>query len=214
MITLILAALVAQDVVVDVEPVKELKPGKSLGTGPYKAREGEKKFLEKVPEEELVTGSMFSDYSIRGRKGKYVSWFGIVRKIARDKKDEDSPRTLTVEHKYFDGLTDTHIMALSFNGGGDFALRLGKSKVMIDELVLVRAYGKITEEKDNVPTLEAEYLRVWPWKTFTFILAYGKDASNGEWRKLNTVKLDDIYDAYPGDKYYEKRLGARKKEEK
>ena len=42
----------------------------------------------------------------------------IVREVAENPQTKRT--TLTVEHKYFDGLSDAHLMALSFNGSGDF----------------------------------------------------------------------------------------------
>jgi hypothetical protein len=96
------------------EPWPRPKPG-TLGTMGYPPTPIEKPFFDKLSPKERVTGSMLGKkYSIKRKTGKYISWCGIVRRI-----DEDSAagRTkLLVEMKYFDGMTDTHIMALSFNG--------------------------------------------------------------------------------------------------
>src|SRR5437763_5343919 len=78
----------------------------------------EKPFFAKLSEKEQTTGSMFEDYSITGKKGSSVGWFGIVRKIEENPTTQETK--LLIEMKYFDGLTDTHILALSFNGGGEF----------------------------------------------------------------------------------------------
>src|SRR5262245_12638592 len=200
-------ALLQRATTIEVEPKNVTRPSDHLGTKAYEPRPAEKAFLDKAPEAEKVPGSMFEKYSIQGKKGTYVTWFGIVRGITPAGKEEDAPRTLLVENKYFDGLTDTHILALSFNGGGDFTVQVGTSKEKIDPLALVRVYGKVVEEKEDRPVVEAEYVRVWPWTTFTFIKAYGEDHSNPEWRKLCTVDLERIYRPLPDVKYYVDRLG-------
>jgi hypothetical protein len=194
---------------IEVERAMIVKTGPGLGTKAYTPREAEKKFLERAPKEEQVPGGMFEKYTIHGKKDRFVTWFGIVRKIAVEGEGEDAPRTLTLENKYFDGLTDTHILALSFNGDGDFVAKLGRAKEKIETLVLVRVYGKVVDEKDKVPTVQAEYVRVWPWVAFTFLKAYGEDHSNPEWRKLCKVDLEDIYEPFPTLQYYLDRLGPR-----
>ncbi|MCI0587428.1 MAG: hypothetical protein L0323_11365 [Planctomycetes bacterium] len=208
-------ALLQHATTIEVEPKLIFKPTGGLGTTSYAPRPAEKGFLDRAPKEERVPGPTEEEisgakpltYKIRGKKGTYVTWFGIVRRITANGKGEDAPRTLLVENKYFDGLTDTHILALSFNGGGDFEVKIGNSKEKIGPLVLVRVYGKVVEEKDGLPIVQADYLRVWPWTTFTFLDAYGEDRSNPEWRKLCKVDLEEIYDPLPNGKYYADRLG-------
>ncbi len=216
MIALSLLCLLGQQATtIEVEPRIVFRPNSGLGTMDYAPRPAEKGFLDRAskeeqvpgPTEEEISGAKVQAYSIRGKKGTYVTWFGIVRRITAAGKEEDAPRTLLVENKYFDGLTDTHILALSFNGGGDFGVEVGKSKEKIDPLALVRVYGKVVEEKDGLPTVRAEYVRVWPWTTFTFLDTYGEDRSNPEWRKLCKVDLERIYDPLPDGKYYVDRLG-------
>ena len=210
MIALVLASCLLQhSTTIEVEPATVVKTTPGLGTKSYEPRPNERAFLDRAPKEERVPGSMFEKYSIREKKETYVTWFGIVRKVTVEGKEEDAPRTFLVENKYFDGLTDTHILALSFNGGGDFTVKVGRSKERIDPLVLVRVYGKVLEEKDGLPTLQAEYVRVWPWGAFTFIKAYGEDRSNPEWRKLCKVDLERIYSPFPNTRYYVDRLGPR-----
>ena len=69
------------------------------------ARPGQ--LFERLPAEEKSPGALGNDdYSITGRVGKYVGWFGIVREVEPDEAGEQA--VLTVEHKYFDGLTDAH----------------------------------------------------------------------------------------------------------
>lgn len=79
----------------------------------------------------------------------------------------------------------------------------------LEPLVLVRAYGTVEEEKEGVPRLKVSYMRVFPWKTFTFLKCYGVDRRNETWKKLCEVAEDKIYNPYPDDEYYIKRLGPR-----
>ena len=64
-------------------------PAGTLGTASYSPTAMEKPFFAKLSEKEQTTGSMFEDYSITGKKGSSVGWFGIVRKI------EENPTTRT-----------------------------------------------------------------------------------------------------------------------
>ena len=194
-----------------VEHAKPLpRPKGYLATIAYPPTEMEKSFFEKLSEKERVPGSWEEDYSITGKTGTYVGWFGIVREI---KELESQAKTeLLIEMKYFDGLTDEHIMAVSFNGAGDFKAILSGTDLGIEHLSLVKVYGFIKNEVKSVPEIEADYVRHWDWGTFTFIMAYGKQKGNTKWRKLNKVPLERIYSAFPDKKYYEDRLGQRQKE--
>ena len=117
---------------------------------------------------------------------------------------------LTVEHKYFDGMTDAHIQAVSFNGGGDFRAVLRGVGHEIPPLSLVKVYGTIAAAKDaDMPCVNAVFVRDWHWGTFTFLAAYGTQKGSEKWRKQNRVPLDNIYDPYPDNSYYEQRLGKR-----
>ncbi|HEY0543767.1 MAG TPA: hypothetical protein VGC91_00075 [Pyrinomonadaceae bacterium] len=194
--------------IVEQSPSLPKPPRNTLGTGDYEPMPKEREFFAKLGRDEQTTGSMFEDYSINGKKGKYVGWFGIVRKIEEDAKLKQT--RLVVENKYFDGLTDTHIQALSFNGGGDFTCLLSGTGFNIKPLSLVKVYGTVTGEDQSVPTVEADYLRQWDWGQFTFLSAYGEQRGNKEWKKLSKVKEDKIYNPFPDQKYYEERLGARK----
>ena len=206
---LLLSALPRQDAVVEQEAAPEaVKRTGSLGTSGYTPREKEKPFFDKLAKEERTTGSMFKgDYTIKGKKGKAVSWFGIVREV----KTEKNKHEILLDHKYFDGLTDTHIMALSFHGSGDFRATLQAKELKLETLVLARVYGTVADEKDGVPSLKVTYLRVFPWKTFTFLACYGEDRTNEAWKKLCTIGEDKIYNPWPDDDYYVKRLGSREK---
>jgi len=182
-------------------------PAGTLGTKGYETTEKEKPFFAKLAADERTTGSMFADYSITGKKGKYVGWFGIVREIEEDKRSQQTK--LLVEMKYFDGLTDTHIMALSFNGAGDFTAELSGIGLGLKPLSLVKVYGSVTGEPAGVPSVKAEYVRQWDWGLFTFLMVYGEQKGNTAWKKLNKASEDRIYNPYPSAKYYEDRLGSR-----
>jgi hypothetical protein len=182
-------------------------PAGTLGTMSYKPSEKEKPFFAKLAADEQRTGSMFSDYSITGKKGVYVGWFGIVRSIEENQATKETK--LLVEHKYFDGLTDTHIMALSFNGGGDFTAVLSGTGLGIKNLSLVKIYGVVQTETNSIPDLKPEYVRHWDWGRFTFMMDYGSQKGNTKWQKLNKAKDDRIYSPFPDEKYYVDRLGKR-----
>ncbi len=188
-----------------VEHVTEApKPGVGLGTGSYSVSSGEEPFFKKLVRGEFKTGGMMTEYDITTKNGVYVGWFGVVRAV----KEEKGETLLVVEHKGFDGLTDRHILALDFNGSGDFAVRIPGVGHKIERLTLVKVYGTATVAK-GPPEVKAEFVRNWHWGTFTFIMAAGKQRGSEAWRKLNTVNLNDIYDPYPKDGYYEARLGKR-----
>ena len=65
--------------------------------------------------------------------------------------------------------------------------------------------GKVTDEKDGVPAVTPDYLRVWRQGDFAF-MDYGKDASNPKWIKLRH-RRGPIYDPEPNDNYYREVLG-------
>jgi hypothetical protein len=182
--------------------------GGGLGTAAYSPSERERPFFKRLPKDEVATGGLVGDYDIATKDGKYVGWFGVVREIKEDK--EKNRTVLLVEHKYFDGLTDVHILALSFNGSGDFEAVLPGVDHKIKRLSLIKAYGTARGATEgSPPELKAEFIRNWEWGTFTFLFASGTQRGSEKWRKLNTVNLDDIYDPYPDDAYYEARLGKR-----
>lgn len=182
-------------------------PAGTLGTTDYAPTAMEKPFFVKLSANEQTTGSMFADYSITGKKGVYVGWLGIVRKIEENATTQETK--LLVEMKYFDGLTDTHIMALSFNGGGDFTATLHGVGLGIKNLSLVKVYGIVERENNSVPEIKADYVRQWDWGQFTFLMVYGEQKGNQEWKKLNKVDEKHIYNPFPEQKYYEDRLGPR-----
>lgn len=184
--------------------------GGSLGTVYYTPSENERPFFSRLAPDEVATGSHFDDYDISTKDGKYVGWFGIVRQI-----DEDTTAnrtTLTVEHKYFDGLTDAHLQAVSFNGSGDFQAVLAGTGHRIPPLSLVKVYGTVTQGKEGtLPRIDVVFVRNWHWGTFTFLDDYGTQRGSAQWRKANQVPLEEIYDPWPHpcQHYYEERLGKR-----
>ena len=113
------ASCVAQTVV-EVQEVKELKPTGSLGTCSYGPAKNESAFLHKLAPAEKVTGSFMDkhEYKIQGKSTQFVSWFGVLRGATED--ESKHTYNLLIEQKYFDGMTDCHIMLVSNAGAGDF----------------------------------------------------------------------------------------------
>lgn len=184
--------------------------GENLATTRYGPSAQEQPFFGRLAAEELVTGSFRDSYDISTKNGKFVGWFGIVRAITEDSTTDQTH--LTIEHKYFDGLTDVHLQAVSFNGSGDFQVTLTGTGHRIPPLSLAKVYGTVTHRTaGTLPRIDAAFVRNWHWGTFTFIAAYGKQRGSERWRKLNEIDLDEIYDGWPHPchHYYERRLGKR-----
>jgi HEAT repeat protein len=184
--------------------------GGPLGTVYYSPSKRERPFFDHLPADEVVTGSHFESYDLSTRDSKYVGWFGIVREINEDTRANRT--VLTVEHKYFDGLTDAHLQAVSFNGSGDFQTTLTGTGHRIPPLSLVKVYGTVSRGKEGaLPQIDPVFVRDWHWGTFTFLAAYGTQRGSEKWRKANQIPLDDIYESWPHPchHYYEKRLGKR-----
>lgn len=181
--------------------------GGTLGTTSYKPTKKESPFYQNLSPEERKTGSLFEDYSITGKVGSYVGWFGIVRGIETDTTRNES--RLLVEMKYFDGLTDTHSQVVSFKGGGDFTVVLPGATSKLKELSLVKVYGKVESERDSVPEVRGEFVRYWDWGAFTF-MSYGDQKGNAKWKDLARIGERRIYQACPSEQYYVDRLGPRK----
>jgi hypothetical protein len=194
---------------IDVQPVKDLKPTGTLGTCSYKPTENEIPFFQKLEEKERTTGSFLESYTIHGKQKKYVSWFGIVRGVEDTQKD--GTYTLLLEQKFFDGMTDCHIMLVSKSGSGDFHVTLNPGTEVIPPLVLLRIYGTVDQEANGQPHLTAEYVRVWPWLTFTFADLGAEDKGNPEWKKFcRLCKAGRVYRPYPDKNYYLDMLGDPK----
>lgn len=195
--------------VMETQPVKELKRGNSLGSCGYKPTEKETSYFQKLEPSERTTGSFMAPYTIHGKVGKYVSWFGIMRGVRNTAPDEKME--ILFEHKYFDGLTDCHVMLVSQTGGGDFHATVGPIEGTIGPLTLVRAYGKVDGEDNGIPHLSVDYIRVWPWLTFTFTDLGAGNKGNPEWEKYCRIcKKGRIYDPYPDKNYYFGMLGDPK----
>lgn len=180
------------------------KPGGALGTVGYEASTAEVSFMARLSKDELTTGGMMEDYVLSEHDRKFVGWFGIVREVV----EQGTSTKLLVEHKGFDGLTDAHIMALDFNGAGDFTAVIPGVGHKIDRLTLVKIYGTVTLSAGQ-PQVAGEFVRNWHWGSFTFIAAWGTQHGSEVFRELNTVPLDQIYEPYPTDAYYVRRLGKR-----
>ena len=205
-IFMILCGACAAQTPIDRQPVKELKPTGSLGTCGYVPSPSEKPFFQKLDPKEQETGSFMANYDIQTKNGMYVSWYGIVRGITRV-PNSDSWEIL-LEHKYFDGQTDCHIMLVSKSGSGDFTAKLQAKDVPFPALVLVRVYGMVTSRSNGLPTIDAEFVREWPWMTFTFADFGAEDKTNSRWKKECKICASGrVYRPYPDNKYYRQVLG-------
>jgi hypothetical protein len=203
-----LAAVAAAQTPMNIQPVKELKPTGSLGTCAYKPVAAEEPFFARLGNAEKTNDAVFGDkYTMHGKTGTYVSWFGIVRGITPT-STAGGDVTLLLQHHFFDGMTDCHIMLVAKSGDGDYLAKLKIDPATIPALALVRVYGKVSVEKDKVPEVTVEYIRVWPWLTFTFTDLAGKDHSNPRWQRYSRVNpSDEIYRPYPNESYYRIVLG-------
>ena len=204
---LVLIALAcAAQTPIEVEPVKELKPTGSLGTCGYTPLPTEKPFYEKLGEKEQSTGSFMEEYDIHQKDAEFVSWYGVVRGIQR--LPNSNSWVLLLEQKFFDGMTDCHIMLVSISGSGDFTVKLEAKDVPVPALALVRVYGVVTRRENATPLLQAEFVRVWPWMTFTFTDLGAHDKSNPRWKKeCKLCERGRVYKPYPDNEYYRRTLG-------
>ena len=179
------------------------KPYTRDATVGYAPTPAEAKFDEKKPDANVGGDSGFDGKkpgSLLGKTGKLISWFGIVRELPAKPGEP-----FLIEHKHFDGLNDFHMQLASLYGVGDFKVTATDPKGEVKRLSLVRVIGTVTGEKDKVPTVKADYIRVWHLGDFAF-MDYGADASNEKWKKLRK-EVDLIYSSQPDAEYYEKRLG-------
>jgi hypothetical protein len=197
--------------IIETETPKRLAPNGTLGTCRYKPTPTEQAYFQKLDGSEMVTGSFLQPYSIHTKKDRFISWFAIVRGIATD-PDVPGQYRLLLEQKYFDGMTDCHIMLVSVNGAGDFEATVSDENAKsIPLLSLVRVYGKVVEETNDTPRVEATYIRVWPWLAFTLTDLGAEDHSNPRWRKLcRPCKSGRVYKPYPDEDYYRGVLGDPK----
>jgi hypothetical protein len=192
---------------IDIQPIKDLRPNGTLATCNYRPIAAEAPYFGRLTNDEKTNAAGFGqDYTMHGKAGTYVSWFGIVRGISLAQNDREV--TLLAQHHYFDGMTDCHIMLVAKTGDGDFEAKLKVDPAKIPALALVRVYGKVTREENGVPEVAVDYIRVWPWLTFTFTDLAGPDHSNPRWWQAAQVKPgDQIYMPYPNQNYYLKVLG-------
>jgi hypothetical protein len=192
----------------DIQPVKDLKPTGTLATCMYSPVAQEAPFLSRLDKKEKINDPLFNGpCTIHKKAGKAVAWFGIVRGITPPAQ-AGGEVSLLVQHHFFDGMTDCHIMLLSKSGDVDFVAKLKIDPAAIPPLSLVRIYGKVSSERDGVPEVLADYIRVWPWLTFTFTDLGGADHSNPRWQHYSRVTPSDrIYKPYPDRNYYLTVLG-------
>ncbi|CAN5693168.1 hypothetical protein BH11VER1_BH11VER1_15460 [soil metagenome] len=179
------------------------KPYTRDATVGYTSTESETKFDAKKADADVGGDSGFNAKtpgSLLGKRGKLVSWFGIVRELPAKAGD-----SFLIEHKHFDGLNDYHIQLASLYGVGDFRVVAADTAGVVKRLSLVRVIGTVAEEAGGVPTMKADYIRVWHLGDFAF-MDYGADSTNERWMKLRQ-KVDLIYDPEPNDAYYEMLLG-------
>lgn len=188
---------------IDIQP---LNLSDASGTCQYTPNGREKIFFKNLSSGEAVNGSAADPYSIHGKNNKYIGWFGIVRGISA--ADAGGSVKLLVEHKFFDGSTDCRIMVVAQSGGGDFVADVKMDPAMFPPLALARIYGVVTGEKDHVPQVLAQYVRVWPWHTFTFTEFGPADASNPRWATyVHTAPGWKVYNPSPTEDYYRAMLG-------
>jgi hypothetical protein len=203
----LLATVSAAQTSIEVQPVKELRPTGNLGTCSYSPTSSEKPYYDKLSVKEQTTGSFMESYDIHREDGRFVSWYGIVRGVKR-MANSDSWELL-LEHKYFDGMTDCHIMLVSKSGGGDFMARVQAKDVPVPGLALIRIYGRVTGQENGNPILDGEFVHVWPWMTFTFADMGAEDKTNPRWKKeCKLCERGRVYRPYPNDKYYRDVLGS------
>jgi hypothetical protein len=76
----------------------------------------------------------------------------------------------------------------------------------------VRVYGKVVSEENDLPLVAVEYMRVWPWLSFTFIDLGPEDHSNPHWAEYCIACKGGgrIYNPFPNEAYYLAVLGDPK----
>jgi hypothetical protein len=178
------------------------RPHTQDATVGYEPTSEEAKFDARQPDVggENSFGAKKAD-TLLGKKDKLVAWFGILR----ERTAKGATDTWLIEHKYYDGLNDFHIQLASLFGAGDFTITAADPKAQLQRHALVRVISTVTEEKDGVPHVKPEYIRVWNLGDYTF-MDYGVDASNERWVKLRQ-KMNLVYSPTPTVEYYEKLLG-------
>jgi hypothetical protein len=185
------------------QPIRRTSEG--LGTIMYRPTDVEKRAIKAYTDGELASGSPESG-TLKGKPGRRVAWFGIVRDVHEDKAKNET--RLRVEMKYFDAMTDLHLQIVSLYGAGDFEAVIPGTGHGIKNLSLVRVYGKVVGETAGLPLVSAQFVRDWDWGLFAF-MDYGSDKSNPQWVKLRKVDKFHIYSGEPDQQYYEDRIGSR-----
>ncbi len=190
-----------------------LPPPVFHATCEYEPTGTEQQFYERLDNSSCVTiqtkPGEFTDeadtFILQGHQGQFVSWFGIVRDIQRDLNGNGG--VLLIENKYSMGITDCDIQTVEINGAGDFKAQLAKIPDDLVPLVLVRVYGTITKEENNLPLIKADYVRVWHWGQFNFS-SFGEDHGNPRWKGNVTGNPDDVYNMRKQHRsYYKECVG-------
>ncbi len=190
-------------------------PAVSIASMSYNAAPSEQVFVDSItrcelddwngaaPGDDDSLADYFSEYH-----GEYTAWFGIVREVWFDKEKQETH--IRVEHKYFDGIVDTHLQITSIYGAGDFEVIVAGeiAEQNLPLLSLARFYGEVGETQDRGICVYADYIRYWDWGKFAF-MDYGLDGSNPEWVKLRKISGYEVYTTKPNAAFYESLLGCR-----
>lgn len=161
--------------------------GLAMGTCEYGPTDTEKRFYNRLSEEERITlqskpeNTEKSHFKLYGHEGQFVSWFGIVRDIKR--AEEQRGGKLIVQNTYAVGITDCQFQQIEISGAGDFVVELPDIPEDLIPLALVRVYGRVKNRDTALPTIAAEYVRVWHWGQFKFSDLFGEDHGNPAWKK-------------------------------
>ena len=188
------------------------------GSGEYTPTDLERNYLEKVPNESLVTveskpsETQHGKFRLFGHVYQRVSWFGIVREASPHIRKPGG--TLLIENKYFKGSGDQNLQTVSIRGGGDFKAELTNFSKDLVPLTLVRVYGRVLREEGQIPVIDAVYVRLWDLGQYNFE-DYGMDKTNSRWTKnLGLQKGDTVYAPNVSADYYIKRLSPTNEQTK
>ena len=192
---------------IDQTPIED-----GVGTCVYGPTKIEQVFFDRLSEmgqttlqEKPGAEAVEHEFKLAGHEGEFVSWLGVVREIKP--KADGMEGILLVQNTYFSGVSDCHIQTVEINGAGDFQIAVDQLPKDLLPLVLVRVYGTVVGTRDGLPTVQADYLRVWHWFQFNF-MDYGDDRGNPKWRTAMRLPPDEsIYHIGVSGRYFDERLG-------
>ena len=175
----------------------------------YEPTEQEKPYLERLNKDDQRTVQSKpgepsqTKFQLRGHVGQFVSWFGIVREV--ESTIGRRRASLLIENKYFRGEGGGDPVTISIKGGGNFTAKITHLAANLP-LLLVRVYGTVVREENNVPVVQVSYIRVWRWGEFKFD-NYGEDRGDPRW-KTNTILSSNelIPNTRVAVEYYVQRL--------